>query len=311
MTQPVGFPTEEILISHSEVDTYLLCKQRHYYAFGDLGGRGLEPKKLSTPLYKGTTGHKAIELFWLAIKEGSSVKEAAAAGMQSLYDAGVQPGADLEVINTLAAETLPTYFEVFAPALIEQGYRPVEVENTRKLVIPDKDYTLVYPFTPDLVMQFPDKSVGVVDHKFIYNFYNQSDISTMGQIPKYIAALRALGVRVEHGVYNMLRTRPVGKLTLDQRYRMTKFTPTLKNVTTAFLIQVRHMREIARLKSMPNAQWKEEVATQRVLNNMICKSCSFKELCSIELNGGNGELTRKVEYSPNSYGYKPEMDSIT
>jgi len=57
--------TEKQVISHSEVDQFLSCERKHWYAFGhpieasESISFGLEPKTLANGLFKGITGHEA------------------------------------------------------------------------------------------------------------------------------------------------------------------------------------------------------------------------------------------------------------
>lgn len=47
-------------VSHSEVDSYLLCRRKHYYGYG----LGLERVSTSHSLATGTAGHRILEAFY-------------------------------------------------------------------------------------------------------------------------------------------------------------------------------------------------------------------------------------------------------
>jgi hypothetical protein len=291
------------VISHSEVDSFLLCEQRHYYAFGDNDGKGLEPKIFSDSLYRGIVGHKALEIYFKALMEGSSLRDAADQAITTVQEFGLDPQAKYEILTQLSTELLPRYFEEKAVQWMNNGWKVKAVEKTYRLEVPIEGGTLIYPFTPDLIIADPFNESHVVDHKFIYNFYAQAEIDILPQIPKYVGSLRALGKPVKGGIYNMLRWRPVKDQSLDARYRTTPFVPTDTRVKQAFSQQVDAMVRIRDLKEGDNDSWKRTVNLRRVQNNMICKSCSFKTLCTTEMNGGNGILMRQVNYQVNSYGY--------
>src|SRR5690349_9480437 len=62
------------IVSHSEVETYLLCTRRHMYAFGDK----IQKKVLSESLRRGIDGHYLMELFFKAFKQSGSWDKALA-----------------------------------------------------------------------------------------------------------------------------------------------------------------------------------------------------------------------------------------
>jgi hypothetical protein len=69
-------------VSHSEVDSYLLCRRKHYYGYG----LSLQRVKESSSLATGVAGHKILEAFYRAIlNAGHTVEE-----QQAAFDEGVQ-----------------------------------------------------------------------------------------------------------------------------------------------------------------------------------------------------------------------------
>ena len=302
-----------IVISHSEVESYLSCNMKHYYAFGDdsLGGpkKGLEPKRFSDALFRGITGHEALGTFYQAIKDGKTLDEAAHASVMTLQAIAIRPevlthATHLNIVSDLQGRILPRYFEQGAKPLLAEGWRPEYVEQTFRLELPYEDFRLVYPFKPDVVMLDATGNRWVWDHKFLYNFYSSDDINLLPQIPKYIGALRATGLHVKGGYYNQLRWREVKDF--SAHVRTDKFIPTDARVKNAFRQQYDVMVEIAKRKLATNEEWHS--SSRRVLSTMVCKSCSFKYLCTQELNGTDATLTKRVEFLPNSYGYSAESE---
>jgi len=72
-------------------------------------------------------------------------------------------------------------------------------------------------------------------------------------------------------------------------------------VMRTFKEQIATTERIAAYKEMPLEEWSEKAV--RVANSMVCKSCSFRDLCIAELNGSDGKLMRRVDFEPNTYGY--------
>ena len=56
------------VISQSEVDAFLGCRRRHFYAHGEK----IAPIQFSDALTRGTIGHEALEKAFTAKKEGIS-----------------------------------------------------------------------------------------------------------------------------------------------------------------------------------------------------------------------------------------------
>ena len=289
-----------VVISHSEVDSFLLCEQRHFYAFA---GEGLEPKQFGDSLYRGIVGHEGMAAYYTALQEGSSKADAAEVGLAACRKFGLDPEAKFGILADLSTRILPMYFETVSP-LWDKGWKVLAVEKTFRLEVPTADRRLVYPFKPDLIIADSAGNIQVVDHKFIYNFYQMDEINLLPQIPKYIGALRALGKPVSGGIYNMIRWRAVKDAGVDANYRREPFKPSNARIRQAFTQQVKIMRKIAELKERSVVDWQSEIT--RTQNSMICKSCSFRALCINDINGEDSTLMRKVEFRPNSYGYSEE-----
>jgi hypothetical protein len=302
----------QIIISHSEVDSLLLCRQRHFYAFGDKYDEtsekgGLEPREFSDALYRGIVGHKGLEMFYKTIEADGTTAEALNACISAVQAYSLQPNPKYDILTDLSVRILPNYVAQVAADMLAAGWKVKAVEHTYMLEIPTQMGNMVYPFTPDLIMRSPDKRNVVIDHKFLYNFYNQSEIDLLPQIPKYMAALKALGLPIHYGMYNMLRWRAVRDQSIEANFRQREFEPTPERLKHAFLLQVRGMERIATLKAKGTEAWRKEVDLDRVQNGMICKSCPFKRLCATEMSGGDATLMRKLDFQVNSYGYSEKV----
>lgn len=301
----------EIVISHSEVESFLTCQQRHYYAFGDdtfPEKRGLEPTSFSNSLFRGIQGHDALEQYYKHRKDGQSIESAGQIAikhlqMKAITSTEIMTNPEhLNIVTDLAGRILPRYFENELRGELSQ-FTPAYVEEVFYLKVEADEFTLVYPFKPDVIMRDAAGNLWVWDHKFIYNFFTSDQINLLPQIPKYIGALRALGYSIKGGYYNQLRWREVKDY--DKHISRDRFIPSDARVVNAFRQQYNVMLQIAGLKSSPE-EWQEQLT--RVLSTMVCKSCSFKYLCAADLNGLDTKLMRRVEFRPNTYGYTVTED---
>jgi hypothetical protein len=285
-------------VSHSEVDSYLLCRRKHYYGYG----LSLQRVRESDSLATGVTGHKILEAFYRAIMEaGLTVEEQQASfakGIDAALNAyeeavkeGYEDGDRRAKLKDMLFNQEYGYFnnEFF----VTNGWRVLAVEAEFNLEY-DEDSKATYPFVVDMIVQDPDGAYVVIDHKFVYDFYTPEATDLQPQIPKYIGALRALGHEITYGGYNMLRTRKIKEPTPESNNYFMILKPNATRITTTFMEQLGVAAEIQALKELPLE--KQETRAYRTANKMICQSCSFRDLCSTELMGGNVELMKKTEY---------------
>jgi len=285
-------------VSHSEVDSYLLCRRKHYYGYG----LSLQRVRESDSLATGVAGHKILEAFYRAVlNEGHTAEQQKAAFAKGIdaalnaYEEAVNEGyADgdrrAKLKDTLFNQEYGYFNNEF---FVNNGWRVLAVEAEFNLEY-DEDSKATYPFVVDMIVQDPDGAYVVIDHKFVYDFYTPEATDLQPQIPKYIGALRALGHEITYGGYNMLRTRKIKEPTPESNNYFMILKPNATRITTTFMEQLGVAAEIQALKELPLEN--QEKRAYRTANKMICQSCSFRDLCSTELMGGNVELMKKTEY---------------
>lgn len=275
-------------ISHSMLESYLQCGKKYYFSHV----RNIEPDRDSRPLILGTIGHKILEGFFTAIKDGVESKQDAikfAIKFSEEYARDdVFPKALALVVKWVAQHV----------GLIDR-WEILVTEETRHLPIPglfnEAGEQIEFPFTIDLVVRDRvNGKVFIVDHKFLYDFYDEELISLLPQIPKYAGALRVQGIPVDDAYYNMIRTRPMKSDNPDDLYRLTRLNLTDTRIKEAMSQQIQGMEEIVKRPKLP----------LRTVNKMNCGNCSFKELCILEANGEPIEVAIKHGYRQNSYGYE-------
>lgn len=273
-------------VSHSEVDSYLLCRRKHYYGYT----LGLQRLKESSSLAMGSAGHKVLETYYRAILEGASPDNA----LGEAHEIAEELRQDV-AIPTNRASIFDTLFDIYFPnePLVAKGWEILAVEKEFALQYDDEN-ELRYPFVVDIIARDPDGKVAVIDHKFVYDFYNYEASLMQPQIPKYIGALRALNHKVDYGAYNMIRTRKMKEQSFDTMVSWLDVKPEPYRVQQVFKEQIAVAAEIQNIKACtPDEQ---DAGAYRVANKMVCQSCSFLDICRTELVGGNGKLMMKTEY---------------
>lgn len=281
-------------VSHSEVDSYLLCRRKHYYGYT----LGLQRVKESSALSMGVAGHTVLETFY---------KEILAAGTRHDHQLKFFPKA-LAVaknkINELRQEVdvpsnraniFDTLLDLYFPnePLVQQGWTILGVEKQFNLEY-DEENHLQYPFVVDLIALSPEGKTVVIDHKFVYDFYTYEASIMQPQIPKYIGALRALNYKIDHGAYNMIRTRKLKEPDFTSMVQWLDVKPEAERVKQVFIEQIAVANEIQGIKQLDETT--QSATAYRVANKMVCQSCSFLDICRTELSGGNSKLMIQTEY---------------
>lgn len=306
-------------ISHSEVDSFLACERRHYYAFGmpttnDAGEptKGLQPKRYSNGLYRGIVGHEALEIYYGYLADTQPIPGQKDIGPPTAEQFAEARRLALEVIPKAISEApdrmelllelqliLEAYFEYYQAEDSEWQIMAVEVVFQTKI-----DDDIEFPFKPDMVRRHRKSGrVEVMDHKFLANLYNANEIAIQPQLAKYVGSLRALGYTVDDGVYNLICHRVAKTLPYipKQKMRRTHVNLSATRIEKSIAEQNSMVRSIAKLKHMTPIEWESSV--RRTANSWNCKNCPFLSLCIVDLNGEDSAVMQKYEYEPNEYGY--------
>lgn len=273
-------------VSHSEVDSYLLCRRKHYYGYT----KSLQRVRESAALAMGTAGHKVLEVFYSAIVDGKDFD----AALVEAKAIAAELAQEVE-IPTNRANIFNTLFDMYFPnePFVKEGWTILAVEKEFALEY-DEENQLSYPFVVDLIVQSPEGKTIVVDHKFVYDFYNYEASIMQPQIPKYIGALRALNYKIDHGMYNMIRTRKLKEPDATSMCQLLDVKPEAERVKQVFTEQIAVANEIQDIKALDETA--QDARAYRVANKMVCQSCSFLDICRTELSGGNAKLMIQTEY---------------
>ena len=285
-------------VSHSEVDSYLLCRRKHYYGYG----LSLERISTSQSLATGTAGHRILEAFYAHLLSLSDTAkgqlenfdlalERAYSVYQEVMDEGYTDANNRAVLHDILFHEEWGYFA--NEFMVKNGWRVLAVEAEFSLTY-DTDTQSSYPFVVDMLVQDPEGRYVVIDHKFVYDFYTPEQTDLQPQIPKYIGALRAMGHEIAYGAYNMLRTRKLKTPAADSMNYFMILKPNTDRVLNTFMEQLGVAAEIQALKELSIDE--QNKRAYRTANKMVCQSCSFRDICSTELIGGNTELMLRTEY---------------
>jgi hypothetical protein len=284
-----------MLISQSEVDSFLGCERRHFYAFGEPTpeGRGIEPLTFGDALNKGLLGHSVLEVYYKALLEDYSHKAASEKAVGYLIDkAGEGVSFALELVPLMV-----TYFEIYGDE--RKVWIPLAVEQEFRLELGDSG--LVFPFKVDAIFKhIPTGRMIVWDHKFLWNYYLPNSMKIMPQMPKYVYALQQLGYPVVDAMYNMVSTRknasePCRRMNCDIELNPMKMRQFMRE-------QIMVMQRIKTKKEMDPEDWRSSIV--RTASSFNCKNCMFLTLCTADLEGAPGRsLAIQNFYRPNTYGY--------
>lgn len=285
-----------MIVSHSEIDTFLLCERRHYYAFGEQ----IQKIHLSESLQRGIAGHSMQEAFFTWFKQTNSFNYAMEK-VDERFSTLIGPVMDpkqLKMLTELQVRVIG-YLQHYENTIRQWDIRHVEQTFRVPLtgsIIPG----LVFAFTPDLIF-FHNGRHHVVDWKFPYNFYGPVEISLLPQIPKYISALRMLDMIVGKGYYGMIRYRSLKEPNAPQMFKLQEHTPNRANLERTWKEYHSTVEQIAHFKTVGLVEWEKKV--KRVGNQLVCRSCAFKELCAAEKDGSDGKRIRQEMYTKSTYGY--------
>jgi hypothetical protein len=265
------------------------------YAFGEK----IQKKVISDSLRRGIDGHYLMEVFFKAYAATGSWE----AGLQALaseYQNNIANIRDDEKLGEIIKlhGLVVGFLDYYRSRIVEWDIQFVEHEFQV-----EAEPGVKFGFRPDLVIKLGGY-YQPIDWKFTQDFYTPSSMALLPQLPKYMWALREMDMPVKQGQYGFIRYRSMKNNEPSNLYRLG-MPPVLFNRerdkrTYDEWIEVAY--EINTLKEMHNLKvWEKE--SKRVGNNLVCRSCSFKELCAAELSGGTGDNIRREMYEPSTYGY--------
>jgi hypothetical protein len=188
-------------------------------------------------------------------------------------------------------ELLDRYFVRYQ--IEDEAMEILEVEKTYEVQVGDDFYMKIIV---DLVARIPGIGIAVMDHKFVYDFYNASVVDLAPQLPKYLAVVNSVGINAEHAFYNEIRYRTTqeNKAQPYLRFSRPKVTITPTRIKTTMEEQLRAAKKVQYLRSLGLEEWEKRVL--RAANSMICDRCPFQNICALDLNGQDTTLAIEYDY---------------
>lgn len=298
----IKMPEGARFISNSEVDTYNTCERKHMFAFT----YNKEPKRPSRSLGIGIIGHEVLAVYYRALMEGLSKKDAEQEAFKHLtqmmitsteYDPEVFSVVQALIYRYISQDTLPEYGHILS--VEEDFYMPI-----------NDDFW--YSMRLDLMIEMHKGSkkglVLLVDHKFTYDFFSADDLKLNPQMPKYVPTLRYNGFPVADAVINQLRTRFKAHLIKNKDdedlFQRSFVKITQPRIESALEQQMLISDRIIERHRLPLEIQKKEAAPN--LNKMICRNCPFKLPCEQMNERQDWESILRVAYKDRTYGYSKE-----
>lgn len=291
-----------MIVSNTEITSYSTCRRAHYYRFI----MKLEPKEhiLSKALFRGIVGHRIWEVYYQALKDGHSVDEAKAMGFakqEEEINKVVRENPEHYDLIQIVME-LRTLFDTYVEVYRVDDFKPLEVETVFQTTMrPGLDYGLRLDVLAEMTKGEYRGDIVVLDHKFLYNFKTPDEIDMDGQLPKYISTVRASGIVTTKGRFNMIRYRSLKNNAPEALFHREWIKPKKAEIDQIWKDQTKVSDEIEYAKQLSPI-----AASENAVRNMspyICRSCYFKKLCKLELNGQDISNAVVMDYQPNTYGY--------
>lgn len=287
-----------MIISNTEVTTKNICDVAHEFHFI----KGVAPKQLPVPLYRGIIGHSALQVYYELMKEGEPV-EVCRDGALAVLD---------KEIARIASETPEEFEQIqlimnirnlikdYADVYRKEPFRVLEVE--KKYFTPvDPELDIHYGLQLDTLIEmiageFRGEIV-VMDHKFVYNFKTALDIQMDAQLPKYIKTLQDNGYSVSRGWFNQVRTRQMKAPRPEDLYRRSWIKSNRHETAQIWKEQAKVAREIHSIKSDPDYE------PVRTMSYITCRGCMFQGPCKSSLDGTDVSTMLQAQFEPSKYGY--------
>lgn len=285
--------------SHSEVQSYLACERRHYYAYG----YEIQGKYLSEALERGIIVHAVLAEYYTVQLNGGTVAEAEAAGFAMLTKMGAEcQGYDSFKIMAQCSSLVFQYFNHYR----DEGIEVLAVETEYLVPITD-NYSLQVRI--DLICRIGGQVI-VRDHKVVQDFYDDNKAALDPQLPKYLAGLWSMSEspKIDKLEFNQIRHRNTEENKGDpgKRFLQKEVPVTRARVLGTLKEQLQVATRIASLRAKGLDEWGKTV----VRNTGACGNCPFTAICIAENNNEDREtidLLLQYEYRPKTK--RAEMNS--
>lgn len=283
-----------MIISNTQITTYNSCTKQHDYMYT----LGLGPRELSMPLYRGILGHSALETYYSLLAEGLPRDNATEAAWFVIQEELARIGRE-EVWNVeklKEASVIANRIKAYSTVYSTEPFRIIAVE---KQFLADFTSDVKFGFIPDLVVEAtagPYKGqLGIIDHKFVYNWKTVEELMLDAQLPKYRKGLQLNDYPVTWIMFNQIRTR-------DMNYKrpqdMFQRAYGIANPIASEQIWEEQMQTAIEIFYSP------EHPPRRALAPMVCKTCFFKEPCMLSMNGQDVSRILEMDFQKRDRPFK-------
>lgn len=296
-------------VSTSEVADYAKCQTAWKYKYHP--DYRLAPLTDGPAVSLGIAGHKALEFFYMELKDGAFWMNAKNATIQKLSDAVLhyinQGDAEKASMYSDLVVILGHYFNYYEDQLNEWEILEVEQKVQAKKEI--GKYVFDFIGRIDLLIRYksgPFKGeIAPVDHKFIYNFWNLKAFEMNAQGPNYVSALKMMypNERITHLLVNQIRYRMDAK----ESFLQTPINPPHARTQGILKNHARQAERINLLSSLPRHLVDEEAS--RTLVKTTCEYCQLTSLCTAQLEGLDTSAMEAANFKRNTYGYTDDSSN--
>lgn len=282
-----------MLISNSEVSTFQTCERQHYYAFREALKPGGGHSKALT---RGIVGHEAFEAYYASKMHGERHDDCVGFALEVL-DNNINKYPDYNKELTQLKPILIRYADFYKL----EPWKILEVESNHSMLLDNS--TVEYGLRLDLLAEVTsgrDKGqIIIVDHKFVYDFFNDREKQMNTQLVKYIRTLRQNGIPVRKGILNQIRYRQMKSTDPNMMFRRDSIVTTDKESARFFEEFNKVAAKITVLTEVDKDVHKRLSVMH--IDKMTCSSCAFQPLCKLWLQGLDEEPTKKMLYKHNDY----------
>lgn len=282
-----------MLISNSEASTFQKCERQHYYAFREALKPGGGHSKALT---RGIVGHEALEAYYAGKLHGERHDDCIGFALEVL-DNNIQRYPDYEKELTQLKPILVRYAEFYQ----REPWKVLEVESNHSMLLDNS--TVEYGLRLDLlveVMSGRDKGqIHIVDHKFVYDFFNDREKQMNTQLVKYIRTLKKNGIPVRKGILNQIRYRQMKSTDPNMMFRRDSIVTTDIESEMFFAEFEKVVEDIVYLTKLTEEEHKYRSTMH--IDKQTCSSCAFQPLCKLYLQGLDETKTKDMLYKHNDY----------
>lgn len=280
-----------MLISNSEINTFLNCQRKHFYSFR----KGLAPRTHSKALTRGIVGHEALETYYTAKKNGASKNDCLAVALEVI-------DTNTDIYDEYTAELLQLRDVIrrYVEYYWDEPWSVLEVESQHEgPFFENVSYGMKLDLLVEVTAGREKGQIHLIDHKFVYDFWSDREIQMNAQLNKYIKTLRDNGFPVRKGILNQIRYRKLKDPKPDSLFRRDAIVLSPYEIESFYLEARKVAREINRLYQLTEEEHREY--TMMRIDKETCGKCSFQPLCKISLQGQDTTRTEKAIYQRNTY----------